>query len=94
MQQNPLGKTYKFWHQYFKVECCDLTSEAFAVEAFQVAVRVSEVDMSDPAGLLRRGFIGSSADFFREAVRDKLGNLKVVGVQDVDSQEAERLIED
>jgi len=62
--------------------------------AFQVAVRLSKSDYVKIQQLVEAGLYRSSADFLREAVRDKLGSMEVVGVQHVDSQEAERMIED
>jgi Arc/MetJ-type ribon-helix-helix transcriptional regulator len=44
--------------------------------------------------LVKAGLYRSSADFLREAVRDKLGSMEVVSVQDVDLRKAERMIED
>ena len=57
---------------------------------FQVAVRLSKTDYVKIQQLIEAGLYRSSADFLREAVRDKLGSMEVVSVQDVDSQEAER----
>jgi Arc/MetJ-type ribon-helix-helix transcriptional regulator len=62
--------------------------------AFQVAVRLSKRDYVKIQQLIEAGLYRSSADFLREAVRDKLGSMEVVSVQDVDSQEAERMIEE
>jgi len=59
-----------------------------------VAVRLSKVDYARIRQLVELGLYRSAADFLREAVRDKLGSMEAVGVHDVDSQEAERLIED
>jgi Arc/MetJ-type ribon-helix-helix transcriptional regulator len=62
--------------------------------AFQVAVRLSKTDYVKIQQLVEAGLYRSSADFLREAVRDKLGSMEVVCVQHVDSHEAERMIED
>ena len=63
-------------------------------ETFQVAVRLSKTDYVKIQQLVEAGLYRSSADFLREAVRDKLGSMEVVSVQDVDSRKAERMIED
>jgi Arc/MetJ-type ribon-helix-helix transcriptional regulator len=61
---------------------------------FQVAVRLSKTDYVKIQQLVEAGLYRSSADFLREAVRDKLGSMEVVSVQTVDSRKAERMIED
>ena len=63
-------------------------------KTFQVAVRLSKTDYVKIQQLVEAGLHRSSADFLRDAVRDKLGNMEVVSVQDVDSRKAERMIED
>lgn len=63
-------------------------------EAPQVAVRLSGADYAKIQRLVEAGLYRSAADFLREAVRDKLGSLEAVSVQDVDSRKAERMIED
>jgi Arc/MetJ-type ribon-helix-helix transcriptional regulator len=63
-------------------------------ETFQVAVRLSKTDYVKIQQLVEAGLYRSSADFLREAVRDKLGSMEAVSVQDVDSRKAERMIED
>lgn len=63
-------------------------------ETFQVAVRLSKTDYVKIQQLVEAGLYRSSADFLREAVRDKLRSMEVVSVQDVDSRKAERMIED
>jgi Arc/MetJ-type ribon-helix-helix transcriptional regulator len=61
---------------------------------FQVAARLSKTDYVKIQQLVEAGLYRSSADFLREAVRDKLESMEVVSVQDVDSRKAERTIED
>jgi Arc/MetJ-type ribon-helix-helix transcriptional regulator len=61
---------------------------------FQVAVRLSKTDYVKIQQLVEAGLYRSSADFLREAVRDKLGSMEVISVQKVDSYKAERMIED
>jgi Arc/MetJ-type ribon-helix-helix transcriptional regulator len=63
-------------------------------ETFQAAVRLSKTDYVKIQQLVEAGLYRSSADFLREAVRDKLGSMEVVSVQNVDSRKAERMIED
>ena len=63
-------------------------------ETFQVAVRLSKKDYVKIQQLVEAGLYRSSADFLREAVRDKLGSMEVVSVQDVSSRKAERMIEE
>jgi Arc/MetJ-type ribon-helix-helix transcriptional regulator len=63
-------------------------------ETSQVAVRLSKTDYVKIQQLVEAGLYRSSADFLREAVRDKLGSMEVVSVQDIDSRKAERMIED
>jgi Arc/MetJ-type ribon-helix-helix transcriptional regulator len=63
-------------------------------ETFQAAVRLSKSDYAKIQQLVEAGLFRSSADFLREAVRDKLESMEVVSVQDVDSRKAERMIED
>jgi Arc/MetJ-type ribon-helix-helix transcriptional regulator len=63
-------------------------------ETFQVAVRLSKTDYVKIQQIVEAGLYRSSADFLREAVRDKLESMEVVSVQNVDSRKAERMIED
>jgi Arc/MetJ-type ribon-helix-helix transcriptional regulator len=63
-------------------------------ETFQVAVRLSKTDYVKIQQLVEAGLYRSSADFLREAVRDKLESMEVISVQDVDSCKAEKTIED
>jgi Arc/MetJ-type ribon-helix-helix transcriptional regulator len=44
--------------------------------------------------LVKAGLYRSSADFLREAVRDKLGSMEVVSVKNVEADVAKRMIED
>ena len=59
-----------------------------------MAVRLSKADYARIQQLVEAGLYRSSADFLREAVRDKLGSLEVVSVRDIDSRKAEKMIED
>jgi len=63
-------------------------------ETFQIAVRLSKADYAKIQQLVEAGLYRSSADFLREAVRDKLGSMEVVSVRDEDSRKAEIMIED
>ena len=62
--------------------------------AHQVAVRLSKGDYVRIQGLVEAGLYRSPADFLREAVREKLRSMEVVGVQDADLDKAERMIEE
>jgi Arc/MetJ-type ribon-helix-helix transcriptional regulator len=66
--------------------------ELLEKEAYQVAVRLSRADYTRVEALVKAGLYRSSADFLREAVRDKLREMDVVSLQDVSLEEAERLI--
>jgi Arc/MetJ-type ribon-helix-helix transcriptional regulator len=63
-------------------------------EGLQAAVRLSKADYTKIQQLVEAGLYRSSADFLREAVRDKLGSMEVVGVKKVKDQVVERMIED
>jgi Arc/MetJ-type ribon-helix-helix transcriptional regulator len=63
-------------------------------EGLQAAARLSKSDYMKIQQLVKAGLYRSSADFLREAVRDKLGSMEVVSVRKVDAQVAERMIED
>jgi len=63
-------------------------------ETYQIAVRLSKADYTKVQQLVEAGLYRSSADFLREAVRDKLGSMEVVSVRDIDSRKAEKMIED
>ena len=60
----------------------------------QVAVRLSKADYVRIRQLIQAGLYRNSADFLREAVRDKLGSMEIISVQKVDTAKAERMIED
>jgi Arc/MetJ-type ribon-helix-helix transcriptional regulator len=61
---------------------------------FQLAVRLSKSDYAKIQQLVEAGLYRSSADFLREAVREKLGSMEVVSVREADSFKAESMIED
>jgi len=63
-------------------------------ETYQVAVRLSKADFAKIQQLVEAGLYRSSADFLREAVRDKVGSMEVVSVRDMDSRKAEKMIEE
>jgi len=63
-------------------------------EALQLAVRLSKADYVMVQQLVKTGLYRSSADFLREAVRDKLESLEVVSIRNVDASKVERMIED
>jgi len=62
-------------------------------EAHQIAVRLSRSDYIRIQELVEAGLYRSSADFLREAVREKLRSMEVVSVQNVELENAERMIE-
>jgi len=62
-------------------------------KAHQVAVRLSKADYARVQQLVEAGLYRSSADFLREAVRDKLGSMELISVQNVDPEKAEKMIE-
>jgi len=59
-----------------------------------MAVRLPKADYAKIQQLVEAGLYRSSADFLREAVRDKLGSMEVVSVRNIDSRKAEKMIED
>lgn len=61
-------------------------------EAHQVSVRLAKADYDRIRELVDAGLYRSSADFLREAVRDKLRTMEVVSLRDVDLETAERMI--
>ena len=63
-------------------------------EAHQIAVRLSRTDYIRIQELVEAGLYRSSADFLREAVREKLRSMEVVSVQNVDLEKAEKMIEE
>jgi len=60
----------------------------------QVAVRLSRADYARIRELIEAGLYRSSADFLREAVREKLRTMEVISVRNLDIEDAERMIED
>lgn len=58
----------------------------------QIAVRLTSVEYDRIMGMIDAGLYRSSADFAREAIRDKIRSLEVVSVKDVSLQEAKRMI--
>ncbi len=58
----------------------------------QIAVRLTPIEYERIIKLIDSGFYRSSADFAREAVRDKIRTLEVVSVKDVSMLEAKRMI--
>lgn len=66
--------------------------EVMEKDAYQVAVRLSRADYTRIEALVNAGLYRSSADFLREAVRDKLREVEVISLRDVSLEEAERLI--
>ena len=71
-----------------------LTQRARLIDrgSYQVAVRLSKADYERVEALVETGLYRSSADFLREAVRDKLREMEIVGVRDVTEEEAKKLI--
>jgi len=63
-------------------------------EAHQIAVRLAKTDYNRIQELVDAGLCRSSADFLREAVREKLRSMEVVGVQNIDPQNTETMIEE
>ncbi len=59
-----------------------------------MAVRLSRTDYARIQELVEAGLYRSSADFLREAVREKLRSMEVVGVQNIDLEKAEEMIEE
>jgi len=63
-------------------------------EAHQIAVRLPRTDYNRIQELVKDGLYRSSADFLREAVREKLRSMEVVGVQNINPENAETMIEE
>jgi len=63
-------------------------------EAHQIAVRLPRTDYIRIQELVEAGLYRSSAEFLREAVREKLRSMEVVSVQNVDLENAEKMIEE
>jgi len=59
----------------------------------QVAVRLSRDDYARIRELIEAGLYRSSADFLREAVREKLRTMEVISVRNLDLEDAEKMIE-
>jgi len=58
----------------------------------QIAVRLTPIEYDRIMGMIDAGLYRSSADFAREAIRDKIRTLEVVSVKDVSVQEAKSMI--
>ncbi len=58
----------------------------------QIAVRLTAVEYEIIARMINAGLYRSSADFARDAIRDKIRTLEVVGVKEPPVQEAKRMI--
>lgn len=58
----------------------------------QVAVRLTPIEYDRIMGMIDAGMYRSSADFAREAIRDKIRTLEAVSVKDFSVQEARRMI--
>jgi len=63
-------------------------------QAHQIAVRLPRADYIRIQELVEAGLYRSSADFLKEAVRDKLRSMEVVSVQNADLGNVERIIEE
>jgi len=60
----------------------------------QLAVRLSKIEIDRIQQLVAAGLYRSSADFLREAVRDKLESVEVVGIKEITPPKAKKLIEE
>ena len=58
----------------------------------QIAVRLTPIEHDRIMKMIGIGMYRSSADFAREAIRDKIKTLEVISVKDVSMQEATRMI--
>ena len=58
----------------------------------QIAVRLTPIEYDRITGMIDAGLYRSSADFAREAIRDKIRTLEAVSVKDASVQEAKRMI--
>ncbi|MGH9922085.1 MAG: hypothetical protein ACRD38_04985 [Nitrososphaerales archaeon] len=58
----------------------------------QIAVRLTPVEYDRVNGMIEAGMYRSSADFAREAIRDKIRTLEVVSVRNVSIREANKMI--
>jgi len=63
-------------------------------ETNQVAARLAKADYDMIRKLVEAGLYRSSADFLREAVRNKLRTIEVTSLRDVDVKTAEKMIEE
>jgi len=89
------GNVYKFWyHLLSRRDYLTQRQKLREQETYQLAVRLSKADYTKIQQLAEAGLYRSSADFLREAVRDKLESMEVVSVRNVDARKAERMIED
>lgn len=61
-------------------------------ETHQVAARLAKADYERIQELVEAGLYRSSADFLRDAVRDKLRTIEVVSLRGVDLKTAEEMI--
>lgn len=58
----------------------------------QIAVRLTPVEYERIMGMIDAGLYRSSADFAREAIRDKIRTLEVVSVRNVSMREVNKMI--
>jgi Arc/MetJ-type ribon-helix-helix transcriptional regulator len=58
----------------------------------QIAVRLTPIEYDRIMEMIDGGLYRSSADFARDAIRDKIRTLEVVSVKDVSLQEAKKMI--
>jgi len=58
----------------------------------QIAVRLTPIEYGHIMQMIDAGLYRSSADFAREAIRDKIRTLEIVSVRDVSVQEAKRTV--
>lgn len=62
-------------------------------EAYQIAVRLTKSEFRRIQDMIAAGIFRSSADFAREAIRDKLREAEPVSLREVSRADAERLID-
>ena len=58
----------------------------------QIAVRLTPIEYERIIKMIDSGLYRSSADFARDAIRDKIRTLEVVSVKDVSMPEAKKII--
>jgi len=58
----------------------------------QIAVRLTPIEYDHIMRMIDAGLYRSSADFAREAIRDKIRTLEAVSIKDASLQEAKRMI--